>query len=143
MIRTDCVVLLIVICGLSAIGAADLVVKPAPKPLPVEKDRDLSGYWLCTGKVGLKTYECAVTIEKHKSAYFVCFHNPGGNWIGVGSLDGDRFSVGWSNPAEKLIGVTVYNVGAGKMTGSWLSIPGSGVRVRETMEFLRPLGKGE
>lgn len=122
--------------------------KPEPKPAPViAKDvGDLSGIYYARGQqADGKTYTGVVILERKGDVYAAQWNTGGTTSLGVGVRQGESVSFGWALPGEKGVmrGVTVYKIQGKKLNGRWTSMPGPGVVMNETLEWLRALEDDE
>lgn len=85
---------------------------------------DLSGLYDVAG-VDVSSgepYAGIAIFTKRADGYLVQYTaGVGSNAVGVGSLDGDRFSVAWTQGGR--LGLSTYVVKGKKLTGKWLVLP--------------------
>jgi hypothetical protein len=89
-----------------------------PAPVRAADEVDLSGKYKASGS--------DFSVKKNGEVYQVRWDYPDGKrWIGVGYLDGDRFSVAWDSTEGGNLGVAIYKVEKGdkgpKLVGRWAS----------------------
>lgn len=93
--------------------------QPDPPPEP-----DLSGVYELQGHDGDgKPYSGLAILKKKNDGYLVQWTTQvGGNTVGLGTLDGDKFICAWVR--DPVIGQTVYTVSKDRKTfdGRWQSI---------------------
>ena len=95
---------------------------------------DITGTYDCQGTNpgGKGNYKGTVVIEKPGDAYKVTWSIAGQTFNGVGILEGDQFSVGYTDAAKSWFGVIVYKVKGNTLTGPW-AVYGSGNMGSETL----------
>lgn len=81
----------------------------------------LSGVYTITGKQFNKTYRGLAVIAETPSAFMVNYQVGIATYAGCGTIEGDKFIVGWSTGNR--VGVTVYKIVGGKLQGRWTALP--------------------
>lgn len=122
-----------------------LAMWAAPGEQPKQKPKlepviDLEGIYSASGIDGRgKNYAGAAMIRRLGDTYFVQWAC-GEATSGIGVKTGDVLSVGWSSDGVR--GCTVYKIQPGpKLVGTWVSFPGNGQRMPETLEFVKAFPK--
>ncbi|MDP8256548.1 MAG: hypothetical protein P9M14_12430 [Candidatus Alcyoniella australis] len=81
----------------------------------------IEGTYICKGTNpgGTGTYEGTVSIVKNNANYNVTWNIGAQVYVGVGILEGERFSVGYADVNQGWFGVVVYTVSGNKLRGAW------------------------
>jgi hypothetical protein len=119
-------------CGGLRAGGENAATAPTTAPA-AEKDKDYSGKYLAegVGNAGRK-YKAMVEIIREGDVYQVIWVlGPREFYMGVGLVEDERLSVGWSTGGTP--GVVVYKSEGEQLVGRWTA-PGSGGKTfKETL----------
>lgn len=117
------------------------------EPPVVDRPGDLCGIYSVAGKVADGTPcsgVCLVSKPQDRDAYVFAWLSPAGQQaLGVGHRSGNTLAVAWKMPVptdagvKEMLGVTVYTIREKRLTGRWISMPGSGVAADETLTYLK------
>jgi len=94
----------------------------------------LEGVYDCVGSNpgGSGQYRGTVTIARNGDNYNVTWNIGTQVYLGIGILQGDTFSVGYTDAKKSWYGVVVYKVDGKKLTGVW-AMPGNAKNGKETL----------
>jgi hypothetical protein len=89
----------------------------------LEGPEGLEGTYAADGMFAdrVRTYKGTVTIRKDGEGYRVSWNMPAGTYGGLGILDGNTLTVGWT-PTQlgEVKGVASYRMAGGTLTGKWI-----------------------
>jgi hypothetical protein len=71
------------------------------------------------------TYQGSVTITRNSAVYAVVWTVGSQVYMGVGLLQGDQFSVGYTDAAKTMVGIVIYKVNGATLNGVWAVQGGS------------------
>lgn len=96
----------------------------------------LDGMYRCVGENGDGTeYEGTVRIAKTGETYEVSWTIQGSTYVGVGIIENDRLCCSWATNVNGRVtmGMAVYKMEKGKLSGRWTCYPGTGRILKETL----------
>jgi hypothetical protein len=110
-----------------------LVILALLAPMAAWAD-NIEGIYDCEGKNpgGAGAYKGTLSIIKNEDTYNVTWTIAGSTYLGVGILDGNTFSVGYTDSGKTWYGVVVYKVDGPKLVGTW-AMAGNGKTGTETL----------
>ena len=87
----------------------------------------IEGVYACNGTNpgGGGSYQGTLAIIQNGDAYNVTWNIGAQTYVGVGLLQGDSFSVGYSDVKKSWFGVVVYKVSGNTLKGIWTMQGGS------------------
>jgi hypothetical protein len=88
---------------------------------------NIEGAYNCKGTNpgGGSAYQGSVVITRDGAVYNVVWTVGSGVYMGVGLLQGEQFSVAYTDPQKTMVGLVVYKVAGGTLTGVWAVHGGS------------------
>ena len=133
------------VCSVAASPDPSLSKQKKLERIPADKEvADLSGYYVCKGKDGEKTYSGIVVLTKQKEVYLIHWSLTGGStFMGIAIRKGNTLAASWSMPDSKagiMRGINMYEIQAGPyLAGQWSTLPGNGTQQTENLKFLKRL----
>lgn len=105
-----------------------------------ESPKKISGWYCVMGTQktpeGEKAYTGVFNIEKRNEVYIVDSLIASSHIKGIAIRSGNKLVISWTveTRQSKNLGVTIFNINSnGSMTGTWASLPGSGVMGTERL----------
>lgn len=126
----------------SAIPPTQKETEKIAKPPTVEWD-GWCGYWEVVGDqgVGKPKYVGIVTIKRKAAVALVQWSVGGTTFMGIGRVLDGKLIVGWHH--ADMVGLTIYTKQPGEITGEYISLPGAGVVLKESLTLLKKTAPGE